>query len=131
MTIDTKDIKRLKEETGAGVMEAKKALEDAQGNYEEAKKELMTKVGAKAAKKADRVTKDGLVASYIHSGGKVGSLVVVACETDFVAKTDDFMNLCREIAMQICAMDYANVEEVLKDEYLKDSSKTIQDIIRM
>ena len=125
-----KDIKKLREETGAGVMDVKKALEEASGNVDEARKSLMEKGLAKAAKKqAERTVKDGLVHSYIHSNGKAGALVLVACETDFVAKTDDFQKLCHEIAMQICALNYENVSDLLEDDFMKDPSKKVKDVV--
>lgn len=129
MSINIEDIKKLREETGAGMLEAKKALEANNGSYALAVAELMKQVAAKAAKKQDRVTKDGLVSSYIHAGGKMGSLVCVACETDFVAKTDDFQKLVREIAMQVCTEDYENTEALLNSEYVRDASKKISDLI--
>ena len=126
---DIKKIKQLREYTGAGVMEVKQALEKNNGDLEKAKKELMKKVYAKAAKKADRVAGDGLVYSYIHLNGKLGSLIHMACETDFVAKTDDFQNLCKEVAMQVCTEDIDNVKDLLKAEYMRDASKTVGDLI--
>ncbi len=126
---DIKKIKQLREYTGAGVMEVKQALEKNNGDLEKAKKELMKKVSAKAAKKADRVAGDGLVYSYIHLNGKLGSLIHMACETDFVAKTDDFQNLCKEVAMQVCTEDIDNVKDLLKAEYMRDASKTVGDLI--
>jgi len=129
MTVKVQDVKKLREETGAGVMDAKSALEESGGNFEEAKKLLIKRGVAKAAKKASRETKAGLVHSYIHAGGRAGSLVVVACETDFVAATDDFVGLCDEIAMQVCAMDYESVEELLADEYIRDSGKRVGDLV--
>ncbi|RJR28046.1 translation elongation factor Ts [candidate division WWE3 bacterium] len=129
MSFNINDIKKLREETGAGVLEVKQALENAEGDYEKAKAELMKKVAAKAAKKADRVTKDGLVESYIHAGGKVGSLVTLACETDFVAKTDDFKKLAHEVAMQVCTEEFENVDELLNSEYIRDPGKKIKDLI--
>ncbi len=128
--MDIEKIKKLKEETGAGVLDAKEALETHNGDYEKAKKDLMDKGLAKAEKKSDRETKDGLVVSYIHAGGKVGSMVKVACETDFVAKTEDFKNLCQEVAMQVATAEYENVEELMSDAYIRDSSKTIQDLVK-
>ena len=83
-----------------------------------------------ASKKKDRATGQGLVETYIHSGGKVGAMVEVNCETDFVGKTDEFKNLTHEVAMQIAAMDPKDVEELLKQEYIRDSSKTIDDLIK-
>jgi len=124
-----KKIKELREETGAGVMEVKEALEKHDGDIAKARKELQSKVAKKAAKKADRIAKDGLVYSYIHNNGKMGSMLVMACETDFVARTDDFKTLCKEIAMQICTDDYKNVGVLLKSEYMRDPSKTLNDLI--
>ena len=126
---DIKKIKELRDDTGAGVMEAKEMLEKHDGDIKKAKEELMKKASAKAAKKADRVAGDGLVYSYIHNKGKVGSMLLMACETDFVAKTDDFQKLCKEIAMQICTDEYKDVDEILKSPYMRDESKTIQDLI--
>ncbi|MFC1756049.1 translation elongation factor Ts [Patescibacteria group bacterium] len=126
---DIQKIKELRDDTGAGVMEAKEMLEKHDGDIKKAKEELMKKASAKAAKKADRVAEDGLVYSYIHNKGKVGSMLLMACETDFVAKTDDFKKLCKEIAMQICTDEYKDVDELLKSPYMRDESKTIQDLI--
>jgi len=126
---DIKKIKQLREDTGAGVMEVKQTLDKHGGDLEKARKDLMKKVSAKAAKKADRVAGDGLVYSYIHLDGKLGSLILMACETDFVAKTDDFQNLCKEIAMQACTEDIDNVKDLLEAEYMRDVSKTVGDLI--
>lgn len=129
MSIDVEKIKQIREETGAGVMDVKQVLEEFNGDVEKAKAELMKKGLAKAAKKSDREASDGLIYSYIHAGGKVGSMIHLACETDFVAKTDDFQNLCKEIAMQVCTEESQDVENLLKAEYMRDSSKTISDLI--
>ena len=123
------DIKTLREETGAGILEVKQALEDSGGDISKARAVLLAKSSAKAAKKADRTAGDGLIYSYIHNGGKMGSLVHVACETDFVAKTEDFKKLTHEIALQVCTDAYESVEALLASEYMRDASKTIQDII--
>lgn len=122
-------IKKLRDETGAGILEIKNMLEEVSDDYEKAKEELLKKSAAKAAKKSDRVAEDGLVYSYIHNSGKVGSLVLLSCETDFVAKTDDFQKLCREIAMQVCSEDYENVEKLLESEYIREPSKKILDLV--
>lgn len=128
--MDAANIKKLREETGAGVMDVKKALEDNNGDYGKAKVILMEKGFAKAAKKqAERTVKDGLVHSYIHANGKAGAIVLIACETDFVAKTDDFQNLCHEVALQVCAMDYESVNELLEDDLMKNSSKKVSDVV--
>ena len=96
-------VNTLREKTGAGMMDCKKALVEANGNLEEAATILRKKGVASAVKKADRAANQGLVESYIHLGGKIGVLVEVNCETDFVAKTDDFKELCRDLCMQIAA----------------------------
>jgi elongation factor Ts len=129
MQFKIEDIKKLREETGAGVMEVKQTLEQANGDYSQAYATLMAKVGAKAAKKSERVTKDGLVVSYIHAGGKVGSLIILACETDFVAKTDAFKNLAHEIALQACTEEFKDTDALLVSEYVRDPSKKMQDLV--
>jgi len=103
--------------TGAGMMDAKKALVETDGNIDKAVDLLREKGLAAAAKKAGRIAAEGVVQSYIHAGGRIGVLVEVNCETDFVAKTDDFQNLARDIAMQIAAVNptYLNREEVPAD----------------
>jgi len=129
MAINLEKIKKIREETGAGVLEVKKMLEEFDGDEKKVKEELLKKAGAKAKKKADREAGDGLVYSYIHNGGKIGAMVLVACETDFVAKTEDFKKLCHEISMQVCVEDFKNVKELLKAEYIKDPSKKILDLV--
>ena len=93
----------LREKTGAGLLDCKKALTEANGNVEEAITILRKRGAASAAKKAERVTREGLVESYIHVGGKVGVMIEVNCETDFVARTDEFKSLCRDLCLQIAA----------------------------
>ena len=129
MVIDVEKLKQLREETGAGILEIKRILEETNGDFVKAKEGLMKKVASKVAKKSNRVAKDGLVFSYIHNGGKVGSLVLIGCETDFVAKTDDFKKLCQEVSMQVCAEDFDNVEKLLESEYIRDPFKKIQDLV--
>lgn len=130
MKANVNDIKKLRDDTGAGVLDIKKALEAAEGNVEKAKKALMEKGAAKAAKKqAERETGDGLVYSYIHNTGKVGSMLLMACETDFVAKTDDFKSLCKNIAMQVATGEYESVEDLLNDDYIRDPSKKVAVLI--
>lgn len=115
-------VKQLREKTGAGIMDCKEALSGAGGKMEEAIKILRKKGLASAAKKAERITTDGMVGSYIHARGKIGVLVEVNCETDFVARTDDFQQLVKDIAMQIAAssprfISRDNVtEEILSQE---------------
>ncbi len=96
-------VKELRDKTGAGIMDCKAALRDSGGNIEEAVMILRKKGLAAAAKKVGRKTSEGLIGSYIHAGGKIGVLVEINCETDFVARTDDFMQLVKDISMQIAA----------------------------
>jgi len=113
---------QLREKTGAGLLDCKKALDEAQGNLEQAETILRKKGVSSAAKKAGRSTSDGLIEAYIHVGGKVGVLVEVNCETDFVGKTDDFKSLCRDICLQIAAASptYVRREEVPEAELAKE-----------
>src|SRR5687768_16349524 len=101
MAISAEDIKRLREQTGAGIMDCKSALNEAKGSFEEAITLLRKKGLAKAAKKAGRAASEGLVESYIHAGGRLGVLVEVNCETDFAARSEDFRQLVKDVAMQI------------------------------
>ena len=103
----------LREKTGAGLLDCKKALTESNGNVEEAITILRKKGAASAAKKADRVAKDGLIESYIHVGGKVGVMIEVNCETDFVARNDDFRAFCKDLCLQIAA---ANPSFVSRDQ---------------
>jgi elongation factor Ts len=103
MEISAKDVKTLRERTGAGMMECKAALQETKGDMEGAIDLLRARGAAKAAKRAERETREGAVGSYIHMGGKIGVLVEVNCETDFVAKTDAFQQLIRDIAMHVAA----------------------------
>jgi elongation factor Ts len=105
MEISADAIKELRQRTGVGVMDCKKALLECSGNVNEAIDFLRKKGLAKAAKRAGRQTAEGLITSYIHPGGKIGVLVDIDCETDFVARTEDFQNLAKEIAMHIAAMN--------------------------
>ena len=124
-------IKELREETGAGIMDVRKALTESDGDTKKAKEWLEKKGMKRAEDKSERETEAGYVFSYVHFNGKVGSLVKLACETDFVAKTEDFQNLGKEIAMQVASMKPATVDELLKQDYLRDSSKTIESMIKL
>jgi elongation factor Ts len=103
MSITASQVKELRERTGAGMMDCKKALTEMEGDFEKAIEYLRKKGMAAAAKRADRATREGLVYSYIHPGGGVGVLIEVNCETDFVARTDEFKQLCHDLAMHIAA----------------------------
>src|SRR5512136_3029072 len=113
MEISSELIKDLRQRTGAGVMDCKTALQESKGNIEGAIDYLRRKGLAAAAKRAGRIATDGLVSSYIHAGGKIGVLVEINCETDFVAKTEDFQNFTKNVAMQIAA---ANPQYVRREE---------------
>ena len=122
MSFTAQDVAKLRQQTGVGMMECKKALTDANGDFEKAIV-LLRERGLKAVdKKQNRIASEGLVASYIHMGGKIGVLVEVNCETDFVAKSDDFQVLVKDIAMQIAAANpkYVREEEVDPTELEKE-----------
>jgi elongation factor Ts len=114
MDIPAELVKKLRDLTGAGMMECKAALQEANGNIEEATTILRKRGLAQALKKSGRSTSEGLIGSYIHQGGKIGVLVELNCESDFVAKTDDFQNLLKELALQVAAASpqYVRREEV-------------------
>jgi elongation factor Ts len=107
-------VKKLRDQTGAGMMECKAALQEAGGNIDEATVVLRKRGLAQAAKKSGRTANEGQIAAYIHTGGKIGVLIEVNCETDFVARTDDFQNLIKELALQVAAASpqYAKREDV-------------------
>ena len=102
--ITSEIVKKLRDQTGAGMMDCKRALEETNGNVEQATEFLRKKGAAVAAKRADREANQGVVEAYIHAGGRIGAMVELNCETDFVAKTDEFRQLAHDIAMQIAAM---------------------------
>ena len=116
------EIKTLRERTGAGILDCKKALNASDGDLDKAIDWLRSKGIAKAAKKADRAATEGLVTSYIHAGGKIGVLLEINCETDFVALNDGFKELCKGIAMHIAAVgpDYVSRDEVPEDEIARE-----------
>ena len=122
--ITADQVKQLRDKTGAGMMECKAALADANGNMEEAITVLRKRGLAQAAKRAGRATAQGAIGSYIHMGGKIGVLVEVNCESDFVARTEDFQNLVKEVAMHIAAADpkWVRREDVPADAVEKEKS---------
>jgi elongation factor Ts len=122
MSISAADVKTLRERTGAGMMDCKKALTESGGDMEKAIDALRKKGLSQAAKKADRITSEGLVGSYIHAGGKIGVLIEVNCETDFVAKTPDFQELVKDLSMHIAAANpkYVRREEVDPSELARE-----------
>ncbi len=123
------DIKKLREQTGAGIADCKEALSLSKGNMEKAKEWLKKKGLDKASQKAGREVKAGVVDVYSHNG-KVGVLVELLCETDFVARTDDFKNLAHELALQIASMNPSSVEELLAQEYIRDATMTVDQLIK-
>lgn len=144
MAVTVETIKALRDLTGAGIMDSKRALEETDGDVEAARKILREKGIASAAKKASRDTNEGLVEAYIHSGGRVGAIVELNCETDFVARTDDMKDLAHNVAMQVAAMSpkYVREDEVPEDEdgspqevcllsqpFIRDNEQTVQDVV--
>ncbi len=144
MAVTVDEIKALRQITGAGVMDSKRALEEAGGDIKKAEEILRQQGIASAAKKANRETNQGLVESYIHSGGRIGAIVEVNCETDFVARTDDFKALAHSLAMQIAAMSPSYVDEsavpedetvdaaqdcLLQQPFIRDPAMTVQDLV--
>ncbi len=138
MPSTTELIKELREKTGAGIMECKRAVDDALGDLAVAEKLLKERGLALAAKKAGRDASQGLIDSYVHAG-RVGAMIELNCETDFVARTDDFRTLAREIAMQVAAMNPTRISAaedsnngdvpLLDQPYIRDNSKTIQQLL--
>lgn len=127
MAISAQSVKELREKTGAGMMECKKALVEADGDYEKAVKLLREKGLAAASKKSGRATKEGVIGNYIHSNGKIGVLIEVNCETDFVARNEDFQSFVRDIAMQVAATSPICVR---RDEVPADVLEKEKDIFR-
>jgi elongation factor Ts len=123
------DVKRLRELTNAGVMDCKRALDESNGNVERAVELLKERGIASAAKKASRETSQGLVDSYIHAGGRIGVLVEVNCETDFVARTDTFKQLVHDVAMQIAGIP--TTLAITEDELPPDAEGTIEETVLM
>jgi elongation factor Ts len=122
-----KDVKALRDRTGAGMMDSKRALEEANGDQEKAVEILRVKGAMKAEKRAERGAAEGVVASYIHATGKIGVLVEVNCETDFVARTDDFQEFAREVAQHIAAMGPEWVaDEHVPEEFLEGEKRVFE-----
>ena len=156
MAVTTEQVRALRDKTGAGIMDSKRALEEADGNVDKAAEILRQQGLARAGKKADRSALQGLIEPYIHGGGRIGALVEVNCETDFVARTPDFQELAHDIAMQVAAIPprYVSVDQVpgsemaaleqefgsrdealkqvvlLEQTYIKDAKKTINDLVK-
>jgi elongation factor Ts len=128
--VDINLLKKLRNETLVSLADCRKALEETRNDYKKAL-DILKKSGLeKAAKKAERETSQGIIGSYIHQNGRVGVLVEVLCETDFVALTDEFKNLVHEIGMQIAAMNPKDVSSLLKQEYIRDPKETMDLVIK-
>ncbi|MCK5577588.1 MAG: translation elongation factor Ts [Dehalococcoidales bacterium] len=144
MQISTAAIKELREQCSAGIMDCRNALVEANGDIEKALQALKERGWLKAAEKADRATKQGLIEAYVHPGGRIGAMIELNCETDFVARTDEFKELAHNLAMQIAAMCpcFVSQEDVtpeleveveadclLQQAYIKDPAIKVQDVI--
>lgn len=127
--ITAEQIKRIREKTGYSIIECKNALEETDGNKEKALKILEKKGKEKADRKSERATKQGLVEAYVHTNGKIGVILEINCETDFVARNEKFKELAHDISMHIAAMNTQDLEELLSQPFIKDESKTIKDLI--
>ena len=130
MAADITLLKKLRNETSASIADCRVALEETNNSYEKAKEWLKKRGFEKAEKKGDREVNQGLVESYVHQTGRVAALVEILCETDFVARTDEFKQLAKEMAMQVASMNPKNVEELLKQDYIRDNSLTIEKLIK-
>ncbi|MEK7578422.1 MAG: elongation factor Ts [Patescibacteria group bacterium] len=124
------DLKKIRNMTGASVNAIREALEEADGEIERALKLLKDKGATVAAKKAGRQTGEGIISCYIHANGKVGVLVKLLCETDFVARTEQFKELGHELAMHIAAMSPINIDIFLSQDYIRDQDMTVDTLIK-
>ena len=129
MNISLKLVKKLREETGAGVMPCKKALEESGGDPKKAKVLLKERGAEIVAKKSARKTTSGIVEAYIHANDKIGVLVEVYCETDFVARNEDFRKLAHELALQIASLNPKDTKELMKQDYVRDPKRKVSDLI--
>ena len=145
MEVTIELIRTLRESTGAGIMECKNALEANQGDLDKAAETLKIQGFAQVAKRSNRATDQGVVEAYVHTGGRVGAMVELGCETDFVARTDEFKNLAHDIAMQVAAMgpvylDESDIEDgdtrpvaqvsLLQQPFIKDNSSSVGEMIQ-
>lgn len=128
--VDITLLKKLRNETSVSLADCRKALEETNNDYKKALEVLKKSGLEKAAKKSEREVSQGVVDSYIHQNGRVGALVEVACETDFVGRTDEFKKLVHEICMQVAAMNPKDVPALLKQEFIKDTSKTMETLVK-
>lgn len=122
-------IKQLRDETGISVMQCKKALEEADGDIVKAKEVLQALSAASAEKKADRTLGAGVIQTYVHSTNASAGIAVLACETDFVARNPDFVNIAKDLAMHVCAMAPESLEAMLEQPFVKDGERTVKTVI--
>ena len=135
--VSVEDIRKLRQMTGAGILDCRNALQEADGDNSKAQSILREKGLASVAKKASRAAAEGMVEAYIHSGSRIGVLLELNCETDFVARTDEFRELAHDLAMQVAAMDPDIVRaddgdegvSLMEQSFVKDPSKSIQDLV--
>lgn len=127
--ISIDQIKKLRNKTGVSITECKKALEGVEGDMEKAKKILRKRGQDFARKRLNRETKEGIIGSYIHAGKKVGVLIELHCESDFVARSDDFQKLAHELCLQVAALPLQEDDVFFKQEWIKDQTKTVKDLI--
>ena len=145
MPVTVEQIRALREQTGAGIMECKQALEEHDGDLNKSAEDLRQKGFSQAAKRAGRETTEGVIEAYIHTGNRVGALVELGCETDFVARTPEFKALAHNIAMQVAAMapaylDEGDIEEgdsrpagqvtLLQQPFIKDNSRSVSEVVQ-
>ena len=127
--INAELVRQLREKTGASIMDCKKALEDASGDELKATETLKEKDKLIAMEKSERIANQGIVEAYIHANSKIGVLLELKCETDFVARNEEFKDLAHEIAMHIAGMDSKDVETLLTEPFIKNPSITVKDLI--
>lgn len=129
-SVNLKLLKQLRNESQVSLADCRKALEETNNDYQKALEYLAKHGIEKAEKKSQRETSQGIIESYVHQNARVGVMVEVLCETDFVGRTSEFKNLAHEIAMQIAAMNPKDVSALLKQEYIRDNSKTVKAFIK-
>ena len=129
MNISAQQIKELREKTGAGVSDIKRALEESGGDMAKAEAAIEKKLGSAAFKRAGRETRAGVMETYIHANRRIGVLIHISCETDFVARNPEFRGVAHDIAMQIAAMDPVDVSALQVQPYIKDGGKSVGDIL--
>ncbi len=128
--ITTEMIKQLREKTNAGIMDAKRALEESHGDMKKAEEWIKQKGMQRAEKKSGNEAKQGIIASYVHQGSQVVAMVELNCETDFVARNEKFVTLGKEVAMQVASMKPATVVELLEQQYIRNPDTSIKDLVK-